>query len=186
MSTRDSNRSTTPVAAISQVPTTNDSDRDGNKIGRQVTLTQTLTNGGTVTTAVVTLDRGAPPSETPSSPGRESTSGGGMAPQTIGIIVGCSLGFVVLVLVIFCYCVAMHRRFGGSDDESEEEGDASDSGPMPDMYRGTGEVPRVMWQFPWSIPPPTLRPGQMPVYRVRPPPQQWTARVATNPYIRTQ
>ncbi|KAI1246237.1 hypothetical protein MGN70_013134 [Eutypa lata] len=193
MSSRDSSRSTAaPVAAVSQLPASNNSDGSSsnyananvNFAARQITLTQTLTNGGSITTAIVTLDRGTPPTETAAPSDQESSSAaassGGMPPQTIGIIVGCSVGVVVLILAVALCCVAMRRRAAAAAAAAYSDGysddDRSGMGQPPGMYLGPGGMQMQRpWQFPRSIPPPTLRPGEMPYYRARAPPRQYTA-----------
>ena len=181
---RDGSGSTnTPVAAISQLPKLsgdelNTPGANGN-VARQITLTQILTQDGSVTTAVVTLDRGAPPSEAPPPPDRSSGGSESMPPHTIGLIVGITVGIVVLLLLIACCCVVAHRRYADGDSDHTSDGRREEcpdgTGPAPAMYRYPREYQRSAWRFPRSIPPPTLRPGQMPDYRATEFPQTWNA-----------
>ncbi|RYP77518.1 hypothetical protein DL771_001091 [Monosporascus sp. 5C6A] len=137
---------------------------------RQVTLTQTLTNAGSTSTAIVTLGRGGPPTEAPQPPDRGPWDSGGLPPRTVAVIVGCSVGALFLILLIYCCCIAAYRR--------RVPGYASDVSPGPNDIHEDGRTGRPLRaSFPWSIPPPTVRrPGQMASnYRARPPPPRWTA-----------
>ncbi|KAI1407527.1 hypothetical protein F5Y13DRAFT_174620 [Hypoxylon sp. FL1857] len=120
---------------------------------RQVTLTQTITYPDSTSTAVVTLDRGAPPTDSP-APGWSSgaASSDGLGQQQIGIIVGCVLGAVVLGIVLWCCCT---NRCGCTPYTVYED-DRSDLS----TYEEVTEVPRparTYWSyFPRSIPPPVV------------------------------
>ncbi|RYP45248.1 hypothetical protein DL768_008364 [Monosporascus sp. mg162] len=105
--------STTLVTAVSQMPMHGDQTANVVK-PRQVTLTQTLTNAGSTSTAIVTLDRGGPPTEAPPPPDRGPWDSGGLPPRTVGVIVGCSVGGLFLILLIYCCCIAAYRRRGGT------------------------------------------------------------------------
>lgn len=87
---------------------------------RQILITQTITSDDSVYTTVVTLGRGdgdtatgasqpqatvAPSSENSTS----STSSGGLTQQQIGIIVGCCVGAVVFLFLVW-FCLNMMRR----------------------------------------------------------------------------
>lgn len=161
----------TPVTMISQVPTSNGSQPDtpaaNSNVARQITLTQTLTKDGFITTAVVTLDRGTPPSEAPPPPDPSTRGSGGMPSNTIGLIVGITVGIVVLFLAVAC-CVIARRRSAASDSDDEYSEIVwveTPTGPTPMTYEYMREARRTGWRFPRSIPPPTLRPGERPVYR---------------------
>ena len=163
-----------PVTAISQVPKLigDESDTPGanNNVARQIILTQTLTQDGSITTAVVTLDRGAPPTEAPPPPDRSSGASGSLPPHTIGLIVGITVGIVVLLLMIACCCVVARRRYA---DDSSDGTDRPGAEYRGEMVYYTGRTP---WRFPWSIPPPTIIPGQPAEYRATDDPQTWTVR----------
>ena len=171
-----------PVTAISQVPKLigDESDTPGanNNVARQIILTQTLTQDGSITTAVVTLDRGAPPTEAPPPPDRSSGASGSMPPHTIGLIVGITVGIVVLLLMIACCCVVARRRYADNDSNGDAdipgEEHTDEMGPAPPGYRYY--TYRTPWRFPRSIPPPTLLPGEMANYRATEHPQTWTVR----------
>ncbi|RYP13866.1 hypothetical protein DL765_006654 [Monosporascus sp. GIB2] len=171
--------STTLVTAVSQMPMHGDQPVNFAK-PRQVTLTQTLTNAGSTSTAIVTLDRGGPPTEAPPPPDRGAWDSGGLPPRTVGVIVGCSVGALFLILLIYCCCIAAYRRRVADY--------ASDASPTPDEISDDGRTGRpARVPFPWSIPPPTVRrPGQMASnYRARPPPPQWTANNAARHLSKT-
>ncbi|KAI1765700.1 hypothetical protein GGR53DRAFT_255802 [Hypoxylon sp. FL1150] len=138
------------------------------ELGRQVTLTQIITYPDATTTAVVTLDRGTPPTSSPTptwNAGAVSTDG--LSQEKIGIIVGCCIGALVLGIVVWCCCT---RRCGCTsytmyeDDEREEV----------IFYPETPEVaqPRRPYYppFPHSIPPPAT-----PQYRATPTGTRWSA-----------
>ena len=163
----------TPVTMTSQVPTSNGNQLDiptaNSNVARQITLTQTLTKDGFITTAVVTLDRGAPPSEAPPPPDPSTRGSGSMPSNTVGLIVGITVGIVVLFLAVAC-CVIARRRSAASDSDDDYDPDLWEEytgpmGPAPVTYGYTRQGQRTGWRFPRSIPPPTLRPGERPVYR---------------------
>lgn len=137
---------------------------------RQVTLTQIITYPDSTTTAVVTLDRGTPPTESPApgwSAGAASSDGLGQA--QIGIIVGCCIGAVVIGIVIWCCCT---RRCGCTPYSVFEREDRSDE--VIYYIDETTEVtpPRRSYYppFPRSIPPPAT-----PTYLANDTTPQWTA-----------
>ncbi|KAJ1324288.1 T-cell surface glycoprotein CD2 [Microdochium nivale] len=127
------------------------------------------------------------------------TSSGQIPADQIGIIVGCCLGALVLVLLVV-WCVRSSRRQRAWLQASRDEEDEIDLGESEASSRRTSrrrqhEAYRVhaermqqmqqvrQWEqtqaqeppraatppFPRSIPPPTLRPGETPVYRVKRP-----------------
>ncbi|KAI1399231.1 hypothetical protein F4819DRAFT_465661 [Hypoxylon fuscum] len=118
---------------------------------RQVTLTQTITYPDATTTAVVTLDRGSPPTSTPAP----SWSGGaassdGLQQEQIGIIVGCLVGAAVVGIILWCCCT---RRCGCTRYSVYDNPNASVeyfyTPPAVTQPRST------YWPaFPRSIPPP--------------------------------
>ncbi|KAI0107903.1 hypothetical protein F4776DRAFT_413465 [Hypoxylon sp. NC0597] len=118
---------------------------------RQVTLTQTVTYADHTTTAVVTLDRGSPPTDSAAPPGWSSgaASSDGLGQQQIGIIVGCVLGAVVLGIVIWCCCT---KRCGCAPYTIYEE----DRGEMSYYATDIPRPPRTYPRFPRSIPPPVI------------------------------
>ncbi|KAI1137597.1 hypothetical protein F5Y05DRAFT_75432 [Hypoxylon sp. FL0543] len=121
---------------------------------RQVTLTQTITYPDATSTAVVTLDRGGPPTESP-APGWSSgaASSDGLGQQQIGIIVGCILGVVVLAIVIWCCCT---RRCGCAPYTVYEE-DRSNLDYYDNLTVEVSRPQRTLWPvFPRSITPPPV------------------------------
>lgn len=119
---------------------------------RQVTLTQIITYPDATTTAVVTLDRGTPPTSSPApdwSAGAASTDGLGQ--EQIGIIVGCCIGALVLGIVIWCCCT---RRCGCTSYSVYED----DNTEEVVFYPPVDEIPQPRRPyyppFPRSIPPP--------------------------------
>ncbi|KAI1372446.1 hypothetical protein F4677DRAFT_263013 [Hypoxylon crocopeplum] len=135
---------------------------------RQVTLTQTITYPDSTTTAVVTLDRGSPPTDSPPpnwSAGAASSDGLGQ--QQIGIIVGCCIGAVVVGIIIWCCCT----NRCGCTPYSVYEDDHSIEYVYPDEVVQVPRPPRSYWpRFPRSIPPPPV-----PTYRARDTGPHWTA-----------
>ncbi|KAI2615414.1 hypothetical protein GGR54DRAFT_642437 [Hypoxylon sp. NC1633] len=117
---------------------------------RQVTLTQTITYPDSTTTAVVTLDRGGPPTDSPApnwSAGAVSSDGLGQ--QQIGIVVGCCIGAVVLGIIIWCCCTG---RCGCAPYRTYENPHSSDEYFYTEITRPQRTYfPR----FPQSIPPPS-------------------------------
>ncbi|KAH9897105.1 hypothetical protein F4778DRAFT_244541 [Xylariomycetidae sp. FL2044] len=151
-------------------------------IARQVVLTQTITNLGGTTTAVVTLDRGSPPTDAPPPPSHGSTDSDGLTQAQIGIIVGCCLGAVLVALIVWLCCIVTRRRrayrlyLEAYLDEMGEFTSAASMITIPPPRRS-------YWPpFPRSIPPPPF-----PSYRARVPPQRYTshdyARRASTTYV---
>ncbi|KAI1500608.1 hypothetical protein F5X99DRAFT_385381 [Biscogniauxia marginata] len=161
------------MSAYTSTPVTASQSVEQRIEARQVTLTQTITNADSTITAIVTLDRGDPPSSTPSNapstPPLESATSDGVTQQQFGIIIGTCLGAVALVLLIWLCCVVRRRRrayinyLNDLDQISEENITVTE----------TVQPPRTSYYppFPHSIPPPVV-----PVYRARAPTQAWTAR----------
>ncbi|OTA96798.1 hypothetical protein M434DRAFT_27413 [Hypoxylon sp. CO27-5] len=131
---------------------------------RQVTLTQTVTYADYTSTAVVTLDRGSPPTDSPAPPGWSSgaTSSDGLGQQQIGIIVGCVLGAVVLGIVIWCCCT---NRCGCAPYTVYEE-------DRSDMSYTIEEIPQPPTSY-WPRFPPPVVPDYVAHDENDPPP--WTA-----------
>ncbi|KAI1260392.1 hypothetical protein F5Y18DRAFT_256696 [Xylariaceae sp. FL1019] len=161
----------TPVPLVSLV-------RDN--VPRQIVVTQTLTAGGQVTTAVVTLGNGGPtlPAAPPTSTDNTSHSNG-LSSTDIGIIVGSVVGATVLIILVWVSCVLRQRMVEAQDDGSSQ-GTVTTS-MMEEETRRTRRFYHP-WRFPRSIPPPIT-----PQYRARSPPVEWTAndvgRHATTSYI---
>ncbi|KAK6956096.1 hypothetical protein Daesc_001366 [Daldinia eschscholtzii] len=126
---------------------------------RQVTLTQTITYPDATSTALVTLDRGAPPTDSPAptwSAGAASSDGLGQ--QQIGIIVGCGCKPYSV------YHEGDHDVIYFSDDMEE-----------------VARPERSYWpRFPRSISPPIV-----PTYVATDTGPQWTAYEASGRYYPT-
>ncbi|KAL7621717.1 hypothetical protein AAE478_009044 [Parahypoxylon ruwenzoriense] len=125
-------------------------------IRRQVTLTQTITYPDLTTTAVVTLDRGGPPTDSPTPPSWSAgdTSSGGLSQQQIGIIVGCLVGALVLGILLWCCCTNRCgcQRYSVYDDDSDQ---AYYQAYYQDDTTEITHPRRTYWpSFPQSIPPP--------------------------------
>jgi hypothetical protein len=131
---------------------------------RTVTLTQTITNAGVVTTATVTLGRGSPPTESPPPPSRGSTDSDGLGPVQIGIIVGCCLGAFLLIGLVALF-IMIRRRRDSREYYYDYDGYYGDG-----MSEFSSSNPENYWPpFPQSIPPPTV-----PEYTATVPAQRWT------------
>ncbi|RYO94717.1 hypothetical protein DL766_009603 [Monosporascus sp. MC13-8B] len=149
--------STTLVTAVNQMPMHGDKIVNVAK-PRQVTLTQTLTNAGSTSTAIVTLDRGGPPTEAPPPPDRGAWDSGGLPPRTVGVIVGCSVGALFLILLIYCCCIAAYRRRVAdyASDVSSEPDEVYDDGRTGQPARGYTEehkedpIPETLMYFPYG------------------------------------
>ncbi|KAI1474753.1 hypothetical protein K445DRAFT_301214 [Daldinia sp. EC12] len=142
---------------------------------RQVTLTQTITYPDATSTALVTLDRGAPPTDSPAptwSAGAASSDGLGQ--QQIGIIVGCCIGAAVLGIVLWCCCT---NRCGCKPYSVYNEGD-HDVIYFSDDMEEIARPERSYWpRFPRSISPPVV-----PTYVATDTGPQWTAYEASGRY----
>ncbi|KAI2470720.1 hypothetical protein F4781DRAFT_166516 [Annulohypoxylon bovei var. microspora] len=129
-------------------------DQEQPNIGRrQVIITQTITSPDSTSTALVTLDRGGPPTSSPApSWSSGAASSDGLGQTQIGIIVGCCIGALVLGIVIWCCCT---KRCGCTrytvyeDDQVEEV-------YYPDEMTGVTRPKRSWPRFPRSIPPPIV------------------------------
>ncbi|KAI0172969.1 hypothetical protein GGR52DRAFT_546849 [Hypoxylon sp. FL1284] len=133
--------------AVAAVPERQEVER------RQVTLTQIITYPDSTSTAVVTLDRGQPPTSSPApnwSAGAASSDGLGQ--EQIGIIVGCIIGAVVLGIVIWCCCT---RRCGCSSYSVSDDGGSRDEVIYEYEQADITQPRKSYWPpFPRSIPPP--------------------------------
>ncbi|KAI1778771.1 hypothetical protein F4818DRAFT_402427 [Hypoxylon cercidicola] len=150
------------------VPTAAPEQRE---LRRQVTLTQIITYPDSTTTAVVTLDRGTPPTDTPApSWSAGAASSDGLGQTQIGIIVGCCLGAVVLGIVIWCCCT---RRCGCTPYSIYEGEDSTEEVVFYPREMTQVIQPRRSYYppFPRSIPPPAT-PTYVASDAGRP---QWTA-----------
>ncbi|KAI2605439.1 uncharacterized protein GGS25DRAFT_430495 [Hypoxylon fragiforme] len=172
-------------------------------VWRQVTLTQTITYPDATTTAIVTLDRGSPPTSSSSSPTSpplttsttppwpagasppsSPSSSDGLSGQQIGIIVGVCVGAFVVGLVLWCCCT---RRCGctrysvyspSNSDNDDGERDYYAEVTIQQQQQEQEQAPptmpmRTAWRFPWSIPPPLV-----PTYVARDDGPRWTANQA--------
>ncbi|ORY60665.1 uncharacterized protein BCR38DRAFT_44210 [Pseudomassariella vexata] len=138
---------------------------------RQVIITQTITYAQSTLTTVVTLGNGDnddTATDTPRPSTGAGSSSGGLTQQQIGIILGCCLGVLVLILVIwFCCAFGRHRAYATSSTSSSHDSFMSsyisdvDGPPLPRPTRWP------QWQ---SIPPPVV-----PDYRARPLNPRWMA-----------
>ncbi|KAI1803943.1 hypothetical protein F4811DRAFT_522283 [Daldinia bambusicola] len=144
-------------------------------VGRQVTLTQTITYPDATSTAVVTLDRGAPPTESPAPNWNAgAASSDGLSQQQIGIIVGCCIGAAVLGIVIWCCCT---NRCGCRPYSIYNDGDEDVTYFSDDMEQ-VAWPERSYWpSFPRSIPPPVI-----PTYVATDTSPEWMAYEASNRY----
>lgn len=132
---------------------------------RQVTLTQTITNGGSVRTAVVTLDRGGPPTDAPAPPSRGDSTSSGLTQEQLGIILGCTLGALTLLIIVwFCVSIGRRRRPPSDYDSDSYMSHTGSSVSSINPPRRTG------WPQWRSIPPPVV-----PTYRARPRSPGWRA-----------
>ncbi|KAI0376944.1 hypothetical protein F5Y04DRAFT_285361 [Hypomontagnella monticulosa] len=138
-------------------------------VERQVTLTQTITYPDYTTTAIVTLDRGAPPTDSPApSWSAGAASSDGLGQQQIGIIVGCCIGAALLGVVLWCCCT---NRCGCTPVTIYDDSDEYYSDEVVEIQRPRG----TYWpRFPRSISPPPV-----PTYIATDPPR-WTANEAGN------
>ncbi|KAI0975938.1 hypothetical protein F4678DRAFT_469708 [Xylaria arbuscula] len=113
---------------------------------RQV-ITQTITNDGYTTTAVVTLGS-SDPSSAPSASSSGSPSSNSVSSADIGIIIGSIAGAVILALTIWLCCFTSRRI--------EEDYEYQDESQMA-AYDAMQPPPRTYWpRFPTSIPPPAI------------------------------
>ncbi|KAI2619799.1 hypothetical protein GGS26DRAFT_595202 [Hypomontagnella submonticulosa] len=157
------NFTTSVVTAVQELPSV---------VRRQVTLTQIITYPDSTTTAIVTLDRGAPPTDSP-APGWSAgaASSDGLGQQQIGIIVGCCIGAALLGVVLWCCCTG---RCGCTpftvyeDDADVYYYSESDVVEVP-------RPPRTHLRFPHSLAPPSV-----PTYVATDMAPQWTANEAAN------
>ncbi|KAI8960252.1 hypothetical protein F5Y11DRAFT_330641 [Daldinia sp. FL1419] len=148
-----------------------------NVLRRQVTLTQTITYPDATSTAVVTLDRGTPPTTTPApSWDAGAASSDGLGQQEIGIIVGCCIGALVLGIILWCCCT---KRCGCRPYSLYNEGDREVIYFSDDMEESSITQPqRSYWPgFPRSISPPAV-----PTYIATDTGPQWTAYEASRRY----
>ncbi|KAI0101114.1 hypothetical protein F4814DRAFT_105909 [Daldinia grandis] len=146
-------------------------------VRRQVTLTQTITYPDATSTAVVTLDRGTPPTDTPApSWNAGAASSDGLSQQQIGIIIGCCLGAAVLGIVLWCCCT---NRCGCRPYSVYNNGENDVIYFSDDMEEVTiAEPQRSYWpRFPRSISPPAT-----PTYVATDTGPRWTAYEASRGY----
>lgn len=147
---------------------------------RQVVITQTLTYPSSTVTAFVTLgNSGTPTTSAPPVSGdgsiSDSSSSGGLSQAQVGIIVGCLVGGVVLIIVAWC-CVAKCRQNRAGSDSDSTSYDSYTSSYITEIY----EPRSTAWPAWRSIPPPVV-----PIYRARPPGPAWTANArASTTYVR--
>lgn len=174
------------------------------RIKRQevIVLTQTIVTPDSTRTAVITLGNGGHPGagagatsapddpfSSAAPPPRASSAGGstGPSPAQIGIILGCCLGALVLLVALwFCLSTARRRReaavaaeieegsFGSSyyyTSDEEPEGGGGGGGAAGGAGGGFARPGRpAPTHWPWqSIPPPPV-----PTYTARDP-RQWQA-----------
>ncbi|KAI1296439.1 hypothetical protein F5Y03DRAFT_387098 [Xylaria venustula] len=113
---------------------------------RQV-ITQTITNDGYITTAVVTLGS-SDPSSAPSAPSSGSPGSNSVSPTDIGIIIGSLVGALIVGLAIWLCCITNRR---------EEDYEYQDEGQMAAYDDAIQPPSRSYWpRFPKSIPPPAV------------------------------
>ncbi|OTA98243.1 hypothetical protein M426DRAFT_17617 [Hypoxylon sp. CI-4A] len=124
-------------------------------------------------TAVVTLDRGIPPtsSATPSDWSAGAASSDGLGQQQIGIIVGCCIGAVVLGIILWCCCT---KRCGCSPYRVYEDEQTSEVYIITDDLAEVSQPQRSWPRFPRSIPPPLV-----PTYVARDTRPQWREYLAS-------
>ena len=160
------------------------------RIKRQdvVVLTQTIVTPDSTRTAIITLGNGGhtdagpaatgapnPPPSTGSSSGPSKDSG--LSPTQIGIILGCCIGALVLLLILwFCLSRARFIRERIARDEDMRSWPSSSyTYPPTDQGSDDGLQPmdpalprRRGWPSWRSVPPPVV-----PIYHARHPSRQW-------------
>lgn len=140
-----------------------------------IMVTQTITKPDATLTTIVTLGPGSPTPDAPAPPVRGATTSDGLTSGQLGIILGCTIGGVALLLLICCCLGKRHQR-------QTRPNSGSSRTSLTDSYityvRPSSRP--AVWPQWRSIPPPVV-----PSYRARDPGQRWTANArASTTYVR--
>lgn len=142
-----------------------------------VVITQTITNADVVYTTILTLGSGGSPAAPAAPVSGATSSSSGLTQDQIGIIVGCCVGAVVLVVLAWCILTMIRRK----NDRDRQNGTPQSYSFTSSYLSSETTTPTVAQWATYH----RQRPPVRPEYRAVDPGRRWTAsRQATTTFIR--